>query len=388
MPTLDTLKIEPKTYQSGKLYYRLIGTIGGKRIRKNFPLPELAERERLRLQKDAFPEAVRNLQTTILTSAQLRDAEAAITRLNLSKVTESLSSIVESWLKTYTPYSEMEWEAAVDLFGNWREKVREVKPDTVVTDTYRLNRLAADAGITCLKDLDPERLRKALYDPRRTNRTQRDYRDSLHNFFEWMVNEKYLPHNIIKSWERPKVKREEIQILTHTQVRDLLNQSGDMLGYFAICLFSGVRPDEAKRLRWEDVDLTPDHSGIWVKWGRTKTRAGKVSIPDNLRTILCYCQDRNYPLPAPYNRPQFDTARKLAGVLSPSIWVNDVCRHTYASNMYDLWSKQGKTHQEVIGKLLREMRTSETMLWDSYITQLLQDDSQQYLGIVPECLSI
>lgn len=387
-PKFNTLKIVLKTYDSGTPYYLLQGKIGDEFIRKKFPNKAEALKTQRKLEIEANGHQEVSLKATHLSLPEIRDAEMALGLLRRQGIAQSLTEVSESFMVGYKAVTAITWEDGVEFFSDWRKTVRKVRDITDQADTSVLMALGREAGATDLRTLDLTALKKALYNPKRANRTQRDYRDLLHNFFEWLVNENYYSSNPIKNWERPKVEKQEVVILTHTQVRDLLNHSGSMLPYFAITLFSGVRPHEARRLTWEELDLHSEHPCIWVKQGRTKTRRGRVSLLPNLLEILKYCnlnRDK-FPGPGHYYRPEFDGARKAAGVLGPSIWVNDVCRHTFASNVYLSLLHEGKSHIEAVSQLIRDMRTSENMLWDSYITQVIGDDAREYGRIVPECL--
>lgn len=388
-PKFNTLKILPKTYDSGTPYFLLQGKIGDEFIRRKFPSKPEAMKELNRLELQVQGNGDITMKATHLNQPELRDAEMALALLRRRNLSQTLTEVTEAFVGGFKAVSNITWEDGVEFFSDWRRTVRKVRDITDQADTSVLMALGREAGIEDLRTLDLNALKKALYNPKRANRTQRDYRDLLHNFFEWLMNENYYSSNPIKNWERPKVEKQEVVILNHRQVRDLLNHAGSMLPYFAITLFSGVRPHEARRLTWEELDLFSEHPCIWVMHGRTKTRRGRVSLLPNLLEILKYCNANRDKFPGPgyYYRPEFDGARKAAGVLSPSIWVNDVCRHTYASNVYLSLLHQGKPHTEAVSQLIRDMRTSENMLWDSYITQVVGDDSREYERIVPECLS-
>ena len=291
--------------------------------------------------------------------------------------------VLNFFRENYKDLQPIAWIDAVELFEYHRISIRSVRPRTATEDSATLMRLAKASDNVDLHTTDLDTLRVALYDPKYSNRTQREYRDRLHSFFDWAFKENYYPTNPIKNWERPKVKKTEVIILNHKQVQKLLDNAGDMLGYFALCLFSGVRPDEAKRLEWDDVDLA--NYCVWVKWGRAKTRAGRVRISENLRAILGYCKNKS-PRPGHFNRRKFNYARGVAGILDKKIWVNDVCRHTYASNEHERMLAEGIREVDAKAQLMEDMRTGWEMLKDNYLTQIMRDDPKEYPYLVPECL--
>ena len=70
----------------------------------------------------------------------------------------------------------------------------------------------------------------------------------------------------------------QTEILKPSQFRHLMEAAreydgGSMLAYFAVCIFAGVRPAEARRLTWDDIDSEKGH--IYVSPVNSKTRADR-----------------------------------------------------------------------------------------------------------------
>ncbi len=83
-----------------------------------------------------------------------------------------------------------------------------------------------------------------------------------------------IPSNPARNAKRPKIDRTEIEILSETQVNDLLRKLQGRLHYrlAALGLATGMRRGEILGLRWKDVDL--DAGVLRVEQSLEQTKAG------------------------------------------------------------------------------------------------------------------
>jgi integrase len=110
----------------------------------------------------------------------------------------------------------------------------------------------------------------------------------------------------------------------------------DMIPYFAVGFFAGLRPEEIKRLAWVDVK----EGFIEVQAAKSKTRQRRlVTIEGNLEKWL----DRGGNLPP--TRPLLK--RRLIIKQCGVQWHHDGMRHTYASNHLAYYENPNKTAHEL-----------------------------------------
>lgn len=121
----------------------------------------------------------------------------------------------------------------------------------------------------------------------------------------------------------------------------------DLRPYLAICAFAGVRPAEASRILWQDIDM---EDGILSVRARHAKTGGTRHIPlhPTLRQWLIACRPAAATGSDPI-APQHRLARRLtllrrrAGFSELNPWQKDVLRHSYAT--YYLKAQCGDLHQ-------------------------------------------
>ena len=116
--------------------------------------------------------------------------------------------------------------------------------------------------------------------------TRNTFRRRLAVLFSFAKRRGYVTENPIADVERAKERETEIEILSVSQVARLLESaSSDMLPFWAIGAFAGLRRAEIERLTWSEVDF--DAGVIEVKASKSKTATRRlVTIQPNLREWL------------------------------------------------------------------------------------------------------
>lgn len=189
-------------------------------------------------------------------------------------------------------------------------------------------------------------------------------------FFNWCIRESLCTKNPLKSIILPKREETPVCIFTSTQVSDLLNsalqQDPQLIPYFALGIFAGIRPDEIMRLQWQDIRA----DGIFIEGHNSKTRQRRlVKITDNLRAWLTLGGD----LPPKNKRKRLEGIRRLAKVN----WGQDIMRHTFASYHLARWCSPDQTAHELGHR-------DTTMLYRHYRELVTQLDARKFWSIRPK----
>ena len=147
--------------------------------------------------------------------------------------------------------------------------------------------------------------------------------------FSFAKRHGYVTENPVADVERAKERETEIEILSVSQAARLLECAGsDMLPFWAIGAFAGLRRAEIERLTWSEIDF--DASVIEVKASKSKTASRRlVTIQPNLREWLAPYRTRIGRV-CPVNlQRKINDDRERAGLRAG--WPQNALRHSFGS---------------------------------------------------------
>jgi integrase len=183
----------------------------------------------------------------------------------------------------------------------------------------------------------------------------------------------YVKENPVADVERAKERETEIEILSVSQVARLLEcASSDMLPFWAIGAFAGLRRAEVERLTWNEIDF--DSGVIEVKASKSKTATRRlVRVQPNLRAWLAPYRTRTGRVcPVNLLRKIYDD-RERAGLRAG--WPQNALRHSFGS--YHL-ARFNDT-----AKLALEMGNSPATIFRHYRQLVKPKDAERYWKIMP-----
>ncbi len=155
-------------------------------------------------------------------------------------------------------------------------------------------------------------------------------RSFLHAIFEFAIRREWVDKNPIKLIERKKIIEKEIKPLSLEETKILLKNAKkkNCTEVVGLMMLAGIRPKEAKRLEWRDIDL--DDNSIKIRSICSKTGGIRhVEICPKLKNILLDRETR-FGCLSPRNwSKKWKQIRDNSGF--KGLWVQDVLRHTYAS---------------------------------------------------------
>jgi integrase len=372
MPKLlsPSLKIIPFRNPSGSIVLRLTGTIGGERLKKNFPSRTEAEAELARRLQNSTTVRPLGSILTRMSESQARDAEFALQRLPAGA---TLALAVDFFASHFRPLVPLAWLEAINRFEQHLTSERKTKPETAAARAGELRPFARFAGeqkIAQTDQLRPEHAKAWIYAASIEARTQRDRYDHLKQFCAWLVREKHAAINPVLELVRPKVRVDVPSIFTPIEAKALLDaawtdpEGPQMLPHFAICLLSGVRPGECIQLQPSDLFLDGPHPIIEINKAKGGRSRRNVEIGPELLPILQRCCKLKLP-PGFFSKRKFDRVRRAAGVFDR--WEKDIERHTYASYCYQ--------RARDLDGLAKNMGNSAKVLFTSYVRAVPHADA-------------
>jgi integrase len=201
-------------------------------------------------------------------------------------------------------------------------------------------------------------------------------RKAVLNLFNFAIRKSYLPSNPAAPIDRREEGDNEIEILSPKEMAALLlNSTFEILPYFALGGFAGIRPEELQKLEWEDVK---QKAGI-IRIRETvsnKTGARNVTIQPNLALWLEPYRKLSGKICTPSWRRIFRATRIAAGITR---WPDDCLRHSFAAYLLEI--------QKDAPALALEMGNSVEVILDRYAKPLDEpDDAVEFWTMVPDSM--
>jgi integrase len=352
--------VNPRT---GTTSWRVSGIKrNGERIRDNFADPQEAQFRYTELEGEFHAtNGAASLRATRLTDEQIAIAEAGFRRLERD---EDLLTAIDHWLRTGKPAVVKEsprLDDALKEYTTWMEGTTELRPETKLNLRRRVTNFVRGVGNKRVIDVVPEHIEHYLATRNVSPITKDAERRAVSSFFVWCMKGKrhWAINNPCYAVEIEGVAGNgdhEPVVMPVDECEKLLRaaegfEGGKLVPYLALCMFGGLRPFEAARLSWEQVNLTDGE--IRLKAAQTKTGVGRtVQVCPTLRAWL-----RRYKGSEEIFRPVFSV--KLSELRSsigygertdenPDLkpWVPDVLRHTAISHYFRASGSYGRTAEQ------------------------------------------
>lgn len=369
----------------GSKAWRVSGTRrDGSRVRENFGNLQDAQTRRTQLELEFYSRTQEDaaLRATKLTDHQLRICESALHRLDSD---DDLLIAVDYWLRHGRQHAIVEsprldeavekfkaWLAgAADENGNGRCTLREFSRRDLRT---RVNVFCNSVPNVRVADVSPKIIANFLGKLSVSAVTRNSYRRNLSGFFAWCKKgpRRWIQFNPVLEVEAEKEEGHAPKVLTVAQARALLkvSEAKGLAPYVALCLFGGLRPHEAQRVSWHQINLVD--AEIRLEADQTKTGRGRVvTICPTLAGWLRAHKDE--PILPPRWLKTFKGIKARLG-LKP--WVPDILRHTAVSHFFRRSGSYGLT-AEWAGN-------SEAVIKDRYQGLVNSEDTKGFYALLPK----
>jgi integrase len=375
------------TNRSGSQSWRVSGyKRDGSRVRENFSSVEAAQCRQMDLESEYLQRQTETaVRATKLSDEQIRLAETAFAKLDSN---DELLSCVDYWLKhgraNAVPESPL-LDEAVPQFLSWVESSN-LRPTTKNSLRIRLNVFANSVPNLRVADIGPDVIEGFLDGRKISNASKINDKTAVSSFFTWAINRKrrWAMSNPCAVVEVERDQKPPPRVLAVDDCRKLLkatqaHKDGRLLPYVSMCLFGGLRPSEASRLTWQQVNLADNE----IRLEAHQTKVGKprvVAICPTLRVWLRTCKGMEFwPANAPDDLREikrqigFGNPTKEEPNLKP--WIDDVLRHTAISHHFRLGGSYGRT-AEWAGN-------SEQVIREHYQGRVSTEDTKRFYAILP-----
>lgn len=277
----------------------------------------------------------------MLTPEQARQAAEAVEKLSAARM--SIAEAVEIAINHRAAVARS--VSISELFARYENEVGSARQWSVATrQAWRkfARPLLEKNGGSQLAAITPENMRSWLEDAFGTVSMFNAACRTLSGAFTWAVKQGLAASNVFERIERKAARRgDDVDVFTPSEARALLDACRDYTTEggldcrdcklaFAFLLFTGVRPFEFTRLRWEDLKPQPDGSlMLFVGSSKAKTRTARfIRIRPNMQAFIdAWSGPRTGKLaPANWAR-KAKLVRARAGFSSRK----DTARHSFAS---------------------------------------------------------
>ncbi len=372
-------KVDEFVNPSGAVVWRVAGyQRDGSRVRENFDRIEDARSRAAELEIGWLGGDVPAMpKVTRLTHDRLSVAERSFDRLGEDAPADELLKAVEFYLAAGRPEDTADvprLDDAVAQFGSWLDQTSALRSRSKQSLKMIGGLLTRHLGNPHVNRVLPETIQAALETLGVSPTTRDNYRRGWSRFFSWCAERprRWVPSNPVREVRLERGEASVPVILTVPQARLLMHAAetiadGRMATWFALGLFAGLRPSEASRVGWDQVNLTDGELRLEAR--QTKDgRSRVVSICRTLKVWLEAYRDQ----PVVFSRRHFRQAVEAAGL---GEWKQDVLRHTAASHrLRDLGS---------YARVADEFGNSETMLKKHYAGRVSSTETKEFYSIRP-----
>lgn len=200
----------------------------------------------------------------------------------------TLADAVDYWLLHHPDGTTITLEELIEDYIEDMER-RKCRPVTITSATNRLKRLAADFAERAAASITTPELVEWLDIRGAGPENRNNYRAVFRAAFAYAVKKGIMLTNPAEAIAKAKVERDIPEHWPVAKVEALLRAAQafapDMVPLLAIQAFAGLRPFEATRLDWSNIDLTEGH--IRIMPAITKIRTARlVDISANLAQWL------------------------------------------------------------------------------------------------------
>ena len=290
-----------RTPNKGTDHFTLSYYLGAKRKRQKFSDLDKAkeeaqnalnkllagETEALKLtgaDRAAYVHAAQTLSSKLPGSNLLQVVEEFTTARQLLPDHLDLLDVCRDWLKR----NDCPTKTPQDVFKELLEAKSKAGLSSVyLDDLKRLSRFCSEFERNLLSITSAD-VQAFLNNLGLAPQTRNNYRKLLKTLFQFADHRGYLPkdHSVMDGVAKAKLPDTEVQIFTVLEMkRLLLTVRHELVPYFAIGAFAGLRTAELKRLDWSEVNMEERFIEVAAKKAKTGSRR-LVPITDNLYAWL------------------------------------------------------------------------------------------------------
>ena len=373
------IRVKGKQY----IYYRVyLGAVNGKPQYKQFKKSK--EASDFLKQHDEKHKILSNKvgrSATRLTETKLRDAVTALEMLNNRITLIDAASFYIKHNQSAVSNHTVE-QTYNELLANRKENG--CKETTINDIKKRLSRFIDEFGSQKIQKITRSDLEKWLNKVSKNPNQRKKYRTQLSGLFTLAFKRDYILNNPVNKIEIPIIRNgKRPAVFTVSETTRLMRTAEDvnpeMIPYFALCLFAGIRPShdtgEIGRLDWKNILFGSRQIWISQETAKRSIHERYIDMSDNLiQWLLPFKKNKGNIY---YKQYWWIKIREKAEVK----WANDITRHTFGTYHFGLHKSFDLTCEQ--------MGTSRQMYKKHYkavLENLVDTNPEKFWKIFPQKL--
>lgn len=230
-------------------------------------------------------------------------------------------------------------------------------------------------------NLKPDELKKNQIDAvikklKCSNNTRRKYLRYIRMFFSWVVDEGHISKNPTDGlFYKPDGFNGDFYTPEQTKelLRYVVENEKDLVGYYALLTFAGLRPSEGARVQWQDY-ITKTNQ-LYVRKGKTEAR--HIFLEPAAQEWIKFHRE-NTPQDSPFIRAKnlANRERAIRQAVLKGKWVQDALRHGFGTYF--------KTLKKDIAQVADYMGNSPDVVKRHYARTIPADDCERFWSLKPD----
>lgn len=371
--------------RTGSQSWRVTGTRrNGDRIRENFQDDQSAQCRQLELEAEwHMRKTEQQIRSTKLTETQIGIAETCFC---LVEDDTHVLTAVRYWIangKLIAPKESPKLDDAFEQYKTWMQSPDcKMRPLSKMAAKTRVNAFVNSTSNLQVASITTENVEKFL-DLFPTLRTRLNYRHGVSHFFNWCIDRprRWLTVNPCKLIKIRVGHTEPPKVLPIADCEKLMAEAqtfddGALLPYLTLTLFEGLRPFEARRMKWDHINFADRE--IRIEGWQTKTkRPRSFTLDDRTMKWLNRCKD--LPIfPANFANRIPVLMKKIGYGAGDGLkkWPKDFLRHTAISHFFRNTGSYGLTAER--------FGNSEAIIKKHYQGRVTSAETKKFYALMPK----
>ena len=372
-------KFTIKPCDQGRTKFMVVGYINGKRKREFFRTKAEAQVhcEKRNIELENYGHTLTEMSSALRAEALRCNERLALLGVSLSTAVDYYCA--EFDLRSKSVPLEFAWnQCKLELERRFKGNEISLRHYETMVRAGRI--LAREFPETHLCDLTPKFLTTWLTRMPVGATTKNNVKTNLSGFFTFAKRQGWIKENPcaeVEKFNEHRLKAKPPGIVTPDQAAALLvNAEPEILPFFAIGLFAGLRVAELQRLEWSEVDFKDKLINVAAHKAKT-AQARWVPMTENLLAWLePYRKAHGLVVPKFGKREMIERTRSAAGIAD---WGDDkanALRHSFCSYHLAFHKDSARTATDA-GHM------DSKMLFSNYNNRVKQEAAFKYFSIVP-----